>query len=206
METRGRKKIHRNGYKQIQVDKETHKNLMEMAEPMQLAPFLRHLARKAKEDQELKNKIANMVLDEILPNNRKEIIPVIYQVMIESALTDNPDTQRVGWYERQPDDTWKFNDKRFDAWLKKDNERRDRLFTEHNMQTVEKLRPSIKAKIFNMHKKQGLSYEEIAEKMGTIPDVIELVVHDRSILHALRDTKEEKGEIAVTPDGKEPKK
>lgn len=61
-------------------------------------------------------------------NNTPGIGCQMDQAMLDDALEENPDVQRVGWYDRQPDGSWKFDDVRFGEWLKRDEADRDAMY------------------------------------------------------------------------------
>lgn len=174
---RGKPKIN-DGYTFIRIDRETHENLKQVSGKMKMAAFLRHFVRSINENDDLRRQVFYAILDDKFTEefaDKFEAIPEIDQMMIEAAVADNPDTKRVGWYDRQPDGTWKFNEKRAAAWAEKENARKDRLFTEHNFETVENMQPEVKDKIREMLI-QNVSVKDIATYMGTIPEVIELVI------------------------------
>lgn len=144
---RGRPKINK-GYTHIKVDIDTYNRLKKLAGNVKLGTFLRHFTKAAsgissidgiseseiavyKTAAELQERQSWNVItmddkdgDKVGSYDRG--LSMIDSMMIDAALEKDPDVQQVGFYDRQADDTWLFNEKRYEEALKLDEADRKR--------------------------------------------------------------------------------
>ena len=130
---RGPAKVFVKGVKMVKVDTDTHQRLRFLAtkDGLSIAQYIRSLSRVAVDeiehpeyDKEAKDMlaIANQLWDAAgLPDNREKM-PDIDLKMIETALIDQPQLKRVGWYDLDEYGAWLFNYERYDEWNKAQRE------------------------------------------------------------------------------------